>query len=64
VTLDVYSVTGQRVRPLENRAFEAGEHRLTWDGTDASGKALASGVYFVNLRADGASYTQKLFILP
>ncbi len=63
-TLDVYSVAGQRVRQLVNGEFGAGERTVGWDATDASGRSLASGVYFLVLRADGASHTRKLFVMP
>ena len=62
--LEVYSVTGQRVHELANGRFEAGEHTLSWNGADAAGRPLASGVYFLRLRAGGASHVQRLYVLP
>jgi FtsP/CotA-like multicopper oxidase with cupredoxin domain len=64
VELDLYSVTGQRLRRLANTTFDAGEHVVGWDGRDDEGRILASGVYFVNLRADGVSSTRKLSVMP
>ncbi len=48
-TLDVYDVAGRLVRNLETRAVE-GDHAVVWDGLDARGAALPSGVYFVRIR--------------
>ncbi len=49
VTLQVYDIAGRLVRtqPLGNSP--AGQHSITWDGRDASGAELASGVYFIRL---------------
>jgi hypothetical protein len=46
VTAEVWSVTGTRVRTLANGAtLAAGEHALRWDGRNADGERVASGVY-------------------
>jgi FtsP/CotA-like multicopper oxidase with cupredoxin domain len=64
VELGIFSVTGQRVRQLANAKFGAGEHAVSWDGKDDAGRKFASGVYFVNLRADGVTTTRKLSVTP
>jgi len=33
---------------------------VAWDGRDAAGRAVASGVYLVQLRADGTRQERKL----
>jgi hypothetical protein len=55
VTLKIYNIFGQAVRELANRRFEIGSHQLSWDGRDDTGKLLASGVYFLQLRATKGS---------
>ena len=49
VTFDVYSVTGQLVARVVRENLSVGVHTVTWDGTDAAGRAAASGVYVVRL---------------
>jgi hypothetical protein len=46
----IYDLAGRRVRVLADREFEAGEHRLVWDGTDDQGRRCAHGVYFTAVR--------------
>jgi flagellar hook assembly protein FlgD len=46
--LEVYSVDGRRVREF---AVSVGISSVMWDGKDASGKAVASGVYIARLVA-------------
>lgn len=53
--LNVYDVQGRLVRSFPAATYEAGSHAVTWDGTDAMGRPVASGVYQVTLsaRVDG-----------
>jgi Tol biopolymer transport system component len=48
-TLSVYSITGQKVRELVSGHLSAGVHSVVWDGLDASGKQVSSGVYLSRL---------------
>ncbi len=50
VQVKLYDVSGRVVRTLADRRFEAGTHRLVWDGRDDDGRALATGVYFARVR--------------
>lgn len=61
--LSVYNLAGQRVVELVRGRREAGTHRVSWDGRDASGGALASGVYLVRLTAGSWIGTEKLLLL-
>ncbi|HEV2122355.1 MAG TPA: alginate lyase family protein, partial [Chloroflexota bacterium] len=45
VTLAVYNVAGQRVAQLVSSEQGAGVHQAVWDGRDASGVPVASGLY-------------------
>ncbi len=51
VVVRVVDVEGRLVRELENSVLPAGRHRVTWDGQDRRGAAVASGLYFVQLHA-------------
>ena len=51
VSLGVYDATGALVRQLRHGSMAAGEYRLTWDGRDATGRAVPAGAYFCRLEA-------------
>lgn len=51
VTVAVYDVSGKLLRTLVSETKPAGEYIVEWDGTDASGTPVASGVYIIHLRA-------------
>jgi hypothetical protein len=50
VEIKIFDVSGRLVRTLADRRFPAGEHELTWDGSDNAGQRLARGVYFTQVR--------------
>jgi len=59
VQLDVWDVRGRLVRNLVNTRVDEGLHRITWDGRDRAGAAVASGVYFVRLTFDGGATVRR-----
>jgi len=64
VRLAIYDLTGRRVRALlAGEVLEAGEHARHWDGRDAAGRALPSGLYLCRLEAKGRVATGKLSLL-
>lgn len=69
VEIDIYTITGQRVRTLKaNSATTSGSiEPLAWDGTDGSGNKLGKGTYVYRVKVwdDQGSYheySQKLII--
>ena len=48
------------VRSLEYT--QAGQHEAFWDGTDQSGRQVASGVYLLTLTVNGQSKTGKMIV--
>jgi hypothetical protein len=64
VELDIYDLSGRRVRTLLADSREPGAYRAPWDGRDNDGTDSASGVYFVRLRIDGQLLgSQKMVLL-
>ncbi len=64
VHLSVYDLAGRLVRELYTGAIlEAGEQICTWDGCNSAGVHLASGVYMLRGRYDGAERWEKLVLL-
>ncbi len=63
VVIEVWNVLGQRVRVLEDEVQAAGVYETTWDGRNASGQEVASGVYFYTLRSGNFTQTRKMVLL-
>jgi hypothetical protein len=53
VTLKVFNLLGQELTTLVNSPMTAGIHETLWDGRDAAGRVLASGVYFYRIEVKG-----------
>lgn len=49
VVLDIYDMTGRRLRTLVHGSKPGGTYKITWNGRDQYGKAVASGVYFYRI---------------
>ena len=62
-SLEVYTLTGQRVAVLIRGPHKAGLHRLAWDGRDDQGRPAASGVYVYRLVTPAGAQTRKLTLL-
>jgi hypothetical protein len=62
-TLSVYNLNGQLVRRLVDGGESPGTKRVIWDGRDAQGSAISSGVYFYRLTVGEDSATRRLVIL-
>jgi hypothetical protein len=63
VGLRVYNVAGKLVRVLEDGVKDAGYHVAVWDGRDDRGEAVASGVYFARMEAEGFEGSAKMVLL-
>jgi hypothetical protein len=61
--MTVYDVRGRVVKELLREVKPAGEHSLTWDGTNEGGEKVASGVYYVRLEFDGSVRSHKITML-
>jgi len=61
-TVRVLDIHGRLVRTLISGRLPAGQHRATWDGNDSSGRAVASGVYVVELEGSGVVETRKIVL--
>ncbi len=63
VKMVVYNLLGQQVKLLANDFMNAGHHVLDWNGEDASGNEVASGVYFYEIRAGDYVAKKKMLLL-
>ncbi len=63
VSLTIYNLLGQEVKTLIDGKFSAGEHRVTWDGTDSIGHPCATGVYLYRLESEETSLSRKMILL-
>jgi len=63
MTVRVFDARGRLVRSLYAGRCEAETTRLTWDGRDASGATVGSGVYFARVAVGDARHTHKMILV-
>ncbi|MEE9553721.1 MAG: S8 family serine peptidase, partial [candidate division Zixibacteria bacterium] len=63
VELSIFDLLGRKLRTLVSDRLEIGTHEFVWDGSDNVGNAVASGVYFYNLKYGEKSITKRMVML-
>ena len=63
VRLEVFDIQGQKVKTLADGDAGPGAYQVEWDGTDASGNPVATGVYLARLQKGKASLVHKMLLL-
>ncbi|MDO9577753.1 MAG: T9SS type A sorting domain-containing protein [Candidatus Cloacimonadales bacterium] len=59
----IYNLKGQKVKQLFSDQLSAGHHTVIWNGTDDTGKSVASGVYFYKMKAGKFVATKKMILM-
>jgi hypothetical protein len=62
-SLRVYDLKGKLVRTLAAGELTVGSHVVTWDGLDASGRQVPSGVYVYRLQVNDQVGARKMTLL-
>jgi hypothetical protein len=63
VQVDIYDAAGRFVTRLFSGTGQSGANRLEWDGTNANGHRVGSGVYYYQLRAGEFAETRTMVLL-
>jgi len=63
VQLAIYDILGRKISTLVNDNKLPGQHRAIWDGINADGSAVSSGVYFYRLIAGEKIISKQMMLL-
>jgi len=64
ISLKIYNILGQEILSLlDNRELSPGYHEVSWDGLNASGLRVASGIYFYRLVSAEHQFVRKMVML-
>jgi len=64
IQLEIYNIKGQKVKTLINDSLYPGNHSITWNGKDAAGKIVGSGLYLYKLKiGDKPELVKKCMLL-
>jgi hypothetical protein len=62
VTIHVFTLDGTRVTTLVSGRQTAGRYQASWDGSNATGQTVASGLYFIRIVAPGIDEIRKVLV--
>lgn len=63
VEIAVYNVIGQKIATMINDVHESGKHLIYWNGRDANGRLVSSGVYIYIMKSGSFAESKKLILL-
>ncbi len=62
-TIEIFNLRGQKVRSLStSKRDESGTYSVSWDGKDANGRTMPSGIYFSRVKARDIKATKFLML--
>jgi hypothetical protein len=63
VRLEVFDVIGRLVATIVDREMQTGNYTVSWEGLDANGVKVTSGIYLYRLQAGSYSAIKKMILL-
>ena len=63
VEIKIFNVNGQLIKLVNTKQQSIGVHTFAWDGKNADGQALASGIYFYQINFENSILTNKMLYL-
>jgi hypothetical protein len=63
VNVVVFNALGQKVKTLFDGNAAVGVNEVVWNGTNDFGSAVASGVYYYQMRVEGKVFTKKMTLI-
>lgn len=63
VQISIYDLQGRMISRLVNANINTGNYFVRWSGRDYTGKPVASGIYFYEIKARKEKYTGKIQLI-
>jgi hypothetical protein len=63
VFIEIFSISGEKIRLLLHENAMAGHYELLWDGEDDFGRPAPSGVYVFQLRSGNYLHSRKMVLM-
>lgn len=59
IEINIYNITGQKVRGLFKSKQTYGAYKILWNGLNNKGQTLPSGIYFIQIIINGGQFTHS-----
>ena len=63
ISIDIYDISGMKIKSMVNEVHAPGTYQLVWDGTDNRSQNVASGIYFVLLETDSFTALDRVVLI-
>ncbi len=63
VELTIYNAKGQKVCTLINEFKNAGDHQINWNGKNANGVEVSSGIYYCGFKSNQGTMNHKMLLI-
>jgi hypothetical protein len=63
VKLEIFNSVGELINTLRNDFQNQGKYSIQWDGKNARGKSVPSGIYFYKMSANGLTLVKKMLLI-
>ena len=63
VTMKIYNLFGQEITTLLDQEKEAGSYQVRWEGNNALGRPVASGIYLIRFEAGEFVKIKKMVVI-
>ena len=63
VVIEMFNVLGRKIRTIVDEPKEPGFYTVTWDGHDADGVPVVSGIYFYHISTKAFHATRKMTVI-
>jgi len=63
LVVEIFDLSGRKIRTLASRYFEVGKHEIRWNGENNLGHSVASGVYLTQLRDQTIIDSRKIMLI-
>ena len=63
LVVSIFDVSGRVINTLMNNELPAGRHRVSWNGENAIGDIMPTGVYFIKVVSNDKVHLQKVMLI-
>ncbi|MCK6541576.1 leucine-rich repeat domain-containing protein [bacterium] len=63
ISIKIYNILGQEITTLVSKIHEPGKYTVSWNGQNALGKFMASGIYIYKLESEGFIQAKKMMYI-
>ncbi len=63
IELTIFDIMGREVTTLVSGPMDRGLHRISWDGSDATGRTMGSGVYLCRMTTAKGRITDRMILI-